>query len=311
MNKGRSLQDMLEGGLTAACVTVPAIHSATPPPNFRGAINEIAERLHWLAKYHDKGLLATSTSHIKKAKQEGIAAVIFSPQNMNILERNLELLRVLYRLGVRVGQLAYNYRNDIGYGVYEHKDCGLSDFGFEVVEEMNKMKMVIDVSHCSRATTEETIKVSSDPVVISHANVHSLCSHPRNKTDEQIHALAENGGVMGITALSTFCMTDNTQPTIEDVLDHVDYVINLVGVDHVGLGTDIDETMTEQRWDAFKRFSGLNLPENLTCYAKGFDGFKSYFNITKGLVARGYSDREISKVLGGNFLRVFKEVWNK
>jgi len=303
-----SVQRMMDGGLTGACVTVPSIDSSKPIPGFRSALEHIADRHHWIEQNSDKTLLASNATDIEKAKREGKVAIILANQNADIIEGNLRFLNIFHNLGVKICQLTYNYKNEIGDGAYERTDGGLSNFGIDVVKEMNRLNMLIDLSHVGKSTTKETLELSKDPVITSHANIKSLCDHARNKTDEQIKALAEKGGLMGITVFATFYKTkDNTQPTIENLVDCIEYVVDLVGINHVGIGTDLDEYMTKQRWASYRRtFSKFVTPE--APYVRGLENVESYFNLTKGLVARGYSEQEIMKILGGNFLRIFKEV---
>ena len=206
----------------------------------------------------------------------------------------------------------------IGDGCGERTNRGLTFSGLEVVNEMNRLGVLVDLGHCGDATTMDGIKYSKKPPVISHSNVRALSSSLRNKTDEQIKTLAEKGGVMGVTSRPTF-VKRGVKPTLEDFLDHIEYIKRLVGIDYVGLGLDFVEKFQENKpistkpkflaWRT-RRPDIFGAPEDFeNTYVEGIESVSKLLNITRGLVARGYSDEEIQKVLGKNFLRVFKENW--
>lgn len=296
-----------KGGITAHNHTVSAPHSGLVE-----SLREVTECLQWLNRNKDKCALALAASNIEKAKKEGRVAVILGPQNIPYFERDLTFLMTFHRLGVRIIQLTYQHRNQVGNGCGERVDEGLSNFGIEVVQEMNCLGIVVDLSHCGPKTSADAIEHSSEPVIFSHSHPYAISAHVRNKTDELITAMAEKGGIIGITAYSPICETRrNVRPTLNEYLDHIEYVCRLVGVNHVGIGLDIDETSTPEHWDAFKR-SYPEICGNYTSDTRRVDGLSNIAmipNITRGLVLRGYSDGEIRRILGGNFLRVFRRVW--
>jgi len=300
---------MRVGGVTASNITVPYDVQADSGRAFR----EFSEHREWLARSSDRAFLALKADDIERAKTEGRTAIIFGPQNASFLDQQLGLLNVFYDTGVRVLQLTYNTRNFVGDGCMEKANAGLSNFGIALVEEMNKLGVLIDLSHCGQRTTLDAIERSNKPVIFSHAGVRSVFDHPRNKTDAEIQALAEKGGVLGISPYIVF-LTDwesgPKRPTLDLMFDHVDYVEKLVGVDHIGIGSDVnDRNETRRSWyiEEFPETLGKSYRGD---YPEGFEHSLAYFpNITRGLVSRGYSDEEILKILGGNFLRVFREVW--
>jgi membrane dipeptidase len=259
-------------------------------------------------------MLVSTGRDIEKAKREGKFGVIMGSQNADILGGSLSLLPVYKRLGVRIIQLNYYEQNLLGEGFNERTDSGLSNFGLEVVKEMNRLGLVIDVSHCGDQVTMDAINYSKDPVMITHANARALCPHKRNKTDQQIKALAEKDGVIGLNAYSILCeVRKDIRPTLEDLLDMADYIVRLVGPDYVSLGLDLSFRTKESymqweqlypnlvpKWGMFGR--------NIFQTDDGTVDVTLFPEITKGLVARGYSDDDIEKILGLNFLRVFKEV---
>jgi membrane dipeptidase len=299
---------MEAGGVTASNITVPYDIQADSKQAFR----EFSEHREWLARSSERTSLALCAHDIEKAKLENRTAIIFGPQNSLILDRQVELLRIFHAMGLRILQLTYNTRNFIGDGCMEKANAGLSNFGLEVIEEMNKLGVLIDLSHCGKRTTLEAIEHSAYPVVFSHAGAASAFPHPRNKTDEEIKALAEKGGVIGISPYIVF-LTDwksGPRPTLDLMLDQIDDVSNLVGTDYVGIGSDVNDRNETRRALYIKEF-----PERLGKtyrgdYPEGFEHSLAYFpNISRGLVTRGYSDEDIMKILGGNFLRVFRNVW--
>jgi membrane dipeptidase len=273
-----------------------------------------------LADKENNFIVANSYSDLAKAKIERKKSIILSFQDPYPIGQSLDNLRVFFELGVRVVQLTYNKANYIGTGCTETFDRGLTDFGKQLIKEMNRLGMIIDVSHCSKLTTLEAIHESNQPVVISHANVRKISDNPRNKTDEEIKLLAENGGVIGLTPWGPLCWKKNLnqQPTINDYLDHVEYVINLVGVDHVGFGGD--HTLDDKEDREGTAVQSNLYPEVVADYdqrvgtkpevrhAKNFKGAKEIQNVVDRLKSRGYKHSDINKFLGGNFERVIKQV---
>jgi len=241
-----------------------------------------------LDKNKDKISLTTSYHQIEKANSTGKIAAILSIEGGEALEGDLGVLRVLYRLGVRLITLTWNQRNQIADGANESRTgSGLTEFGLKVINEMNRLGMLIDVSHLSETGFWDVIKNSKAPIVASHSNCYNLCPHLRNLKDKQIKALADRGGVIGVTFVPEFLTKAKREANIEDVIGHIDYLVKIGGVDCVGLGSDFDGT------------------ENLPLDLEGVDKMP---NITKGLLNRGYKEKEIRKILRGNFLRVFEEI---
>jgi membrane dipeptidase len=223
--------------------------------------------------------------------------------------RKTEDIAEFYALGQRVSQLTYNMRNAIGSG-YVDIDTGLTHFGVDVVAAMNRAGMAIDLSHCGPRTTADTCRLSARPVLITHANCRALNPHPRNKTDEAIRKMAATGGVMGITGVRQFVRA--TEPvTIENVLDHFDHVARLVGVEHVGVGSDIDLDGYDKLPPALKRkmLTGYKNDQDFRGDVDGLNHPKRMFDLTEGLIRRKYSDSDIAKVLGGNFARALGQIW--
>jgi membrane dipeptidase len=228
---------------------------------------------------------------------------------------DLDNLDMFHGMGVRSIQVTYNERNLLGDGSTERQDSGLSDFGIAAVERMNDLGILVDSGHSGYRTTLDAIKFSKKTPIISHSNCRALNDHPRNKSDEQIRALAAKGGVMGLTTVNVMVKRD-LPVTMEDYLDHIDHVVKLVGVDHVGFGSDMDmqgwPTDPEQK-DAFLGFYGKPYFKDSYRFryplaVEGLNNEHKWKYVTGGLLKRGYREEDILKVLGGNWLRVFSEV---
>ena len=264
-------------------------------------------------------------SDIIKAKKEGRIAVFLGSEDagtlLNASEGNLHLnyLEPFFELGLKIVQPCYNDRNLFASGSGEIQDYGLSETGRMLIEEMNKLNMIVDCSHVSKKTTLEVCE-RADSVVSTHSNSYTICKNPRNRTDEEIRAIAEKDGVLGMVSFPTFVKWTNTGenlwPTIEDLLDHVDYIDEIVGVEHVGIGLDLVEgtdilgpiTQGEglSRWP---NLYGNPNKKGLYKYAKGLRTITDLQNIALGLVSRGYSDNDVKGVLGLNWIRIFKKCW--
>jgi microsomal dipeptidase-like Zn-dependent dipeptidase len=315
---------LLETGISAMCTTVYAYpeRPATLGPlhEFLSAVGEWYHKL----EASSNAVLATTTEDITNAKRSSKLAIVFATQNGDFIY-DLELIKVFRRLGLRIVQPTYQRRNLIGDGCGEKNPAGLSTFGVKAIEQMGREGIVIDLSHVGKPTTLDCIRVSTKPVIFSHTAARTLCDVVRAKTDEEIKALAEKSGVMGITPKSNFLRPNGQEKgtTIEDYMDHIDYVVKLVGVDHVGVGLDIGdghEPYGKYNLEHMKEFDS-QYPE-IGIWKKGLQlenmhvkevspPLPKVLNITRGAVARGYSDQEIEKILGGNFLRVFQRVWVK
>lgn len=235
-----------------------------------------------LEAHEDDVVLAKSAGDIVRAKKDGKLAVVLAIENSDGVEGSVNVLRMLHRVGVRSIGLTHDVSSLAADGNAEARSRGgLTRFGVRLVEAMNNLGMLVDVSHISEAGFWDVMDVSQKPVIASHSNCKSVCDHPRNLSNEQIRALAKNGGSMGITFVPRF--VDKTAPSFTRLLDHVDHAVQLAGVDHVGIGSDFD--------------GGGTLLDDATSFPR----------ITLGLLDRGYSEADVRKILGGNHLRVLRE----
>jgi membrane dipeptidase len=255
--------------------------------------------------------LAGTLADLERAKAERRVAVIMGIQNSEHFQEPKDVKR-FYQLGQRCSQLTYNSQNYLGTGGTDRVDGGVTDFGAEIIKAMNEVGMLIDVSHCGDRTTLDAIEISAKPIAITHSNCRALNNHPRLKTDEAITKLAARGGVMGITGVRNF-VRDREPTTVEHVVDHIDHVVKLAGIEHVGIGTDsdlngYDDMPEEQRKQLMAMYkSSYAFRDKLD--TDGFDHPQKIFDLTEALIRRGYSDDNISAVLGGNFRRLLGATW--
>lgn len=304
------MERIREAGVTAVCVSL-----AGQTGGFFESMEEMNVYYNMVGAFPNETMIATTTQDIVQAKKEGKLALIFSFQNAVPVEDDwVNRLPFLYRNGLRMVQLTYNETNRLGNGCFEPRDAGLTQIGIQIVRELNRLGIVIDLSHVGVQTSLDAIKYSKDPCVFSHADCMSLCESVRNKTDEQIKAIAAKGGVIGFTPYAPFCESVRDQrPTLEDYLKHIDYAVNLVGIDHVGIGTDIAEHWAV-RWAGGTPRRYPDMTRNYTwetIYAEGFHSIACFPDVFDALLKRGYSEEDVYKIAGGNFLRIFKQVWDK
>ncbi len=255
--------------------------------------------------------LVDSAADLDRAKKDGKCAVIMGIQNAEQF-RTVADVATFRRLGLRCAQLTYNSQNRIGSGSTDRVDGGVSDFGVAIIGAMEKERMLIDVSHCGDRTTLDAIALAKGPIAITHSNARALVDHPRVKTDEAIKALAAKGGVMGITGVRMFIR--KTDPTnVGHMVDHIDHVAKLVGVEHVGIGSDADlhgyDDMIPAEYAALKASYKASYGFREKIDIDGFDHPKKVFDLTEELIRRNYSNDNIRAVLGGNFRRLLAQAW--
>ena len=249
--------------------------------------------------------LVLAGDDFRRAEREGRVAVVFGFEGAMPVDDDLGILRMFHRLGIRSIGLTWNGRNLLGDGVSVGGGGGLTRFGRTAVAEMNRLGIVVDVSHMSDEGIRDTIEASADPIIASHSNARTLCPHPRNLPDDLAKALASRGGVIGLHMLAQF-VSGSTEATLDQFLDHVDHLVRLCGSTHVGLGPDCME-----QWpvDVYRElWAGTEMAALQFRYPPEFDSLAKCGNVTRGLVGRGYDDDAIRGILGGNVLRVFENV---
>ncbi len=260
-----------------------------------------------------------TTADIRAAKVANKVGVIFGFQDAAMLKGDVSRLEIFDDLGVRIIQLTYNRANELGHGSLEPENQGLTEFGREVVAEMNGRNMLVDLSHCGQQTTADGIEASVEPVSITHSGCAALSDLPRNKRDEELRALAERGGVFGVYFMPF--LLEQGQPNAADVVRHIGHAINVCGEDHVGIGTDgsiapvdLSPEYRQQVRDeiARRRAAGISAPgetEDIVPLIPDLNEARRLNKLADLLAAAGHTDTRIEKVLGGNFMRLFADVW--
>jgi membrane dipeptidase len=280
------LPRLKQGGIDLQVFAISSERDPTPAFPLRTAMEMIEAFYTECEKYPDLITPVTSHAEIMQANEEGKIAAMLSIEGADIIEGHVGMLRVYHRLGVRMVGLVHSLRNLLADGVADNRTKGgLSALGVEVVEELNRLGMIVDVSHLSDAGFWDVLETSKEPVVASHSNSRAVCPVPRNLTDDMIKALSDKGGVIGMNFATDF--VHKTQPSVETLVDHIDHIVDLVGPGHVGLGSDFD-----------------GIPST----PKGLEDASKMPAITEELVKREYSEEYIRLILGGNHLRLIQEV---
>jgi membrane dipeptidase len=304
----------IDSGITAMNVTMGITGVAMGTDDFRSLLHTMHGYFCYFGLEPDRLLHVRTIEDLHRARRERRLGIIFECQGLSSkIEGDPSLILIMAELGQRIVQLTYNERSDIGCGCIEANDTGLTEFGRICIREIDECNMVLDLAHAGHQTALQAIEFSSRPPIVSHANVRALCDHPRNVRDDVLRALAARGGVIGVTAYAPFCEPrPGTRPTVDDVVSHIAYIAELIGVDHVGIGSDFFEGESPIRFERFfrRRYPAIVGHYTLdTVYAKGFEVLEDFVGLPAVLRRRGFSDPEIRKILGGNFLRVFGQVW--
>jgi membrane dipeptidase len=275
------------------------------------ALQFIAAWSGFVGRNSDVFSLIGRAEDIDHAKAKKKIAVIMGLQNADEF-REPKDVEAFYELGLRCAQLTYNTQNLIGSGSTERVDGGISDYGIQIIKAMNEVGMLVDVSHSGDRTTLDAIELSPQPIAFTHSNCRALNNHPRLKTDEAIRKLAAKGGVMGITGVRNF-VKDKEPTTVEDIVDHIDHVVKLVGIEHVGIGTDSDlmgyDHMPADQYKQLKSGYKASYAFRDKIDTDGFNHPRKMYDLTAVLIRRGYGDANIQAVLGGNFRRLLGSTW--
>ncbi|RDD61226.1 dipeptidase [Ferruginivarius sediminum] len=305
-NWSRSLfQAMHDGGLTAANCT------ACVWEDFPTAMKAVADWKSWIRENSDLLLQVYTTEDIRRAKAEGKVGIILGWQNTSGFGDYLPLVQVYKELGLGIVQLTYNTANSVGCGCYESRDGGLTDFGRELIDELNRVGILVDLSHVGADTARDAIRYSKQPVAFSHCLPAAMKPHPRNKTDEDLRLIAEHGGFVGVTAFPPFLKKGNDS-SVDDVVDAVSHVLNLVGEAQVGIGTDFTQDhgrdffdyITQDKGHArqLTEFGDIVMPD-------GFRRIEDFPNLTAAMERKGWPERLIAKVMGENWAGHLHTVW--
>lgn len=304
---GRELfEDMRKGGLTAANCTVSVWE------DFQATVDNIVLVNELIEDNSDLVMKVRTTDDIRKAKELGKTGIIMGFQNAHAFEDQLGYIQIFKDLGVGVVQMCYNTQNLIGTGCYE-RDGGLSGFGREVVAEMNRVGIMCDLSHVGSKTSEEVILESRKPVCYSHCLPSGLKEHPRNKSDEELRFIAEHGGFVGVTMFTPF-LKKGVDATIDDYVEAIAYIVDIVGEDQVGIGTDFTQGQDKAFFDMLTHDKGY--ARELTRFGKivnpeGIRTIGEFPNLTAALLRNGFSEELTRKLMGENWLRILGEVWGE
>ena len=297
-------EQMHEGGLTCVHVTI-AYHE-----NTRETLTRIGE---WNQRFESMPELIRPVyepSDIALAKAEGRIGIIFGAQNCSPIEDEIRLVEVMRRLGLMIMQLTYNNQSLLACGCYEDEDSGLTRFGKQVIKEMNRVGMVIDMSHSAERSTLEAIDYSERPVIVSHANPSHFHPALRNKSNKVIDAIAANEGILGFS-LYPFHLKNGPKCTLDDFCDMVVWTAERMGIDRIGLGSDLCQSqptsvlewMRNGRWSKTMDYgegssSNSGWPDSLSWFGDNRD----FPGIADALSKRGFSDGELSQIMGGNWV---------
>ena len=307
-NFGRSVfEDMRRGGVTAVNCT------SSVWENFTDTMRNTAKWKTLLRENSDLIIQVTTTEDIRRAKRENKTGIILGWQNSTGIEDRLDHLQLFHELGVRIIQLTYNTQNLVGCGCYETRDTGLSDYGRDVLAEMNRLGILCDLSHVGPKTSEDAILASKQRVAYSHCLPAALKAHPRNKTDEQLRFIAERGGFVGVTMFPPF-LKRGAAATVDDYVEAIEYVIELCGEDIVGVGTDFTQGYGRAFFDWITHDKGYG--RKLTEFGEvinpeGIRTIGDFPNLTGAMERRGWKEGRIRKVMGENWLQLLKDVWGR
>jgi len=307
-----------EGNVSAVNLTI-----RSPIDNFETTFDAFAT---WRALCSDPAsgwILVERSTDIDRAKADGKVGLIMGWQDTKMLGDKIERIEAFQRLGLRIVQLTYNEASAVGDGCLEKRNAGLSNFGYEVVTELNRLGMAIDLSHTGEQTCLDTAAASKQPILLTHANARAVANRVRNKSDEVMLAVAKTGGLVGVS-LHGFMNWDGNPanpPTLDLFLRHLKHVVNLVGIDHVGFGNDMAALSSSSKADdilgmSFTRYAGAtadfirafgNTLEKR--YPDELNNPRFLSRKTEALLKAGYSEGEIEKIMGLNFRRVLGEIW--
>ena len=308
-----SLNMARNSGITTVKISLGGYNAS-----FHDTVDEIAFFQKLIEVHPDHFLQVRTANDIKRAKAGNQMGFIFSFEGVECLDAKLDNLTIFRNLGVRIMQLSYNLKSPFGAGVMAPDAGGLTPLGTDVVTKMNDLKIAIDLSHANRQTAADVLTLSSVPVFMTHAGCAAIYDHPRNKTDEQIRALASKGGVMGIYDLP-YLTPSPKQPTVDDYMAHLTHALKIAGEDHVAIGSDVPITPFDTSPESLARFkkdqderqkAGVAAPgEDRPMYVIGLNTPLRIAVIADRLLRAGYSARVAEKVIGGNALRLLTEIW--
>lgn len=303
-------REMIDSGLNSITVTLcdPKSYEAEA---YEWAMDGVLAYDRLIEKESEFWMKATRVADIDRARDAGKIAIFYLFQNSTQFGRDLDTVDIFYGLGVRSSQITYNFQNWAGAGCNEINDSGLTTFGHELVEKMNERRMLIDLSHAGMKTMADTIAASNVPVIVSHSCCKALYEHNRNTTDENIRAIADKGGLFGVTQMRPF-MTHQVDNAVHFYYQHIEHAIKVAGIDHVCIGSDRDHrrlTLTEEYLEELRREEGPNFVRSeWPLYFEELNGPRRMETIWDGLSQRGMNEDKLEKLFGLNLQRLYSEV---
>ncbi|MET0536087.1 MAG: membrane dipeptidase [Steroidobacter sp.] len=313
------VKDTRDSGLTAVLVTIGTVGTMPSQEAFTEAVRGMLDFDREIARHPDTFASIRKAADIAAAKKAKRTGLIYGVQDGVAFETDLDLLEDLHQLGLRVVQPTYNRRNLLGDGCMETANAGLSRTGVECIERLNALGILVDLSHCGRQTSADAIRVSKKPVAFTHTGCAAVVDHPRHKTDAELRAVADKGGVSGVFFMPY--LAGGKQPTAADVVRHLEHMIDVAGEDHTSIGTDgtISAAVLDQKYkDAFaettrkRKEAGIAAPgetEDGYLFASDLNTPRRLETLAQLLADKGHSASRIEKILGGNLMRVFKDTW--
>lgn len=289
---------------------------------FEKTVSRVAEARAFVDAFEGDLILVRNDRDIQRVQQEGKHGIIINFQDTLPFGSELDRIELFYNMGLRVVQLTYNLRNLVGDGCTEIHRSGLTYFGREVVAKLNELNMVVDVSHCSPQVGWDTLEISNSPIMVTHSCSATLSYHDRGKDDDLARAIADRGGFFGVVVIPGFLQTSH-EATLDDFANHVEHMVDVMGIDHVGISTDkagpgggtsslieYPENMMPSRPGTFD-WSGFRPSEHRNTepyHIVGYDDIRDWPNLTVKLAERGFNEEELRKLLGLNYARVSKEI---
>ncbi len=305
------IREVIASGTNSESVTI------TDPKVFGeaamdAALSDLLAYDRHIREHSDLLIKATGVADIHQARSEGKLAIFYQLQNTTPIHKDFDRIDMFYNLGLRSLQLTYNYQNYVGTGCRDRFDGGLTVFGAELIERMNEIGMLIDTSHANMKTMRDTIAISGKPTIVSHTGCQAVYEHIRNTTDENIRALAESGGVVGICQIRPFLTDVHSDDNVRFYFDHIDHAVQVAGIDHVCIGSDRDHRViedSEEELAVLLEEEGAQFdPKDWPLYMPALNGPRRMEVVWDGLLSRGYSEGEVEKIMGLNLLRFYTEV---
>ncbi|MFX0210988.1 MAG: dipeptidase [Candidatus Hodarchaeota archaeon] len=299
----RHLPNLIQGGVDIEVLAVwcdSYLDVLNSPLKVLKIMDDLLQELQESEKFH----LIKSYDDISRAKNAGKIGLLLQLEGTRPLRENLFLLRTYHRLGLRQVGLTWNQRNLVADGCGEEHGGGLSNFGRYLVEEMNRLNIILDISHVGERSFWDAIEIIKTPPIASHSNARAVCDFPRNLSDAQIEALADRGGVIGLCFHGSLV---GDPPIPDTLMDHIDHIIDLVGINHIALGPDFIDYIMDKMIEEDDRLKEHGIDYGPHEYVKGLENVAQLPNVTRILVAHGYEDEDIVKILGGNLLRIYKK----